>query len=102
MSALRVGVIGAGMIAAIHVDAIRRCPLTELAGVMDRGSGKGRALAPECSDEGHDDIARFVDVVHGAMPEQVEATAFGTVQRHSLVFHSDINLPSSSAVAASR
>ncbi|MEM7404913.1 MAG: Gfo/Idh/MocA family oxidoreductase [Pseudomonadota bacterium] len=45
---LRVGVVGAGMIAAIHAEAIRRTEGTELAGVWDRGSGRGAEIAPEC------------------------------------------------------
>ena len=57
---LRVGVIGAGMIAAIHADAIRRCEATTLVGIMDRGSGKGAAIAPECDQLASDDLEAFV------------------------------------------
>ena len=57
---LRIGVIGAGMIAAIHADAIRRCPMTTLAGVMDRGSGKGAQIAPEIEPQHTDNLEAFI------------------------------------------
>ena len=57
---LRVGVIGAGMIAAIHADAIRRCPTTNLVGIMDRGSGKGALIAPECDPRAADNLDAFI------------------------------------------
>ena len=47
-SSLRFGIVGAGMIAAIHADAIRRASGATLVGVFDRGSGNGAAIAPEC------------------------------------------------------
>ena len=36
MKTFRIGIIGAGMIAAVHADAIRALTGAELAGVMDR------------------------------------------------------------------
>ena len=43
---VRIGIVGAGMIAAIHRDAIAALPGAQLTGIMDRGSGRGAALAP--------------------------------------------------------
>ena len=57
---MRIGIVGAGMIAQIHADAIRRSPTSELAGVMDNGSGKGRAIAPECDHTGSNDLSAFI------------------------------------------
>ena len=53
---MRFGIIGAGMIANIHADALRRCKSTQLVGVMDNGSGKGKQIAPECDATGADDL----------------------------------------------
>lgn len=57
---LRVGVIGAGMFAVIHADAIRRCPTTNLVGIMDRGSGKGALIAPEGGPQAADNLDAFI------------------------------------------
>ena len=57
---MRFGIIGAGMIANIHADALRRCESTQLVGVMDNGSGKGKKIAPECDTTGADDLKTFI------------------------------------------
>lgn len=57
---MRFGIIGAGMIANIHADALRRCKSTQLVGVMDNGSGKGKKIAPECDTTGADDLKAFI------------------------------------------
>ena len=57
---MRFGIIGAGMIANIHADALRRCKSTRLVGVMDNGSGKGKKIAPECDTTGADDLKTFI------------------------------------------
>lgn len=43
----RFGIVGAGMIAAFHLEALRGIPEVEVTGIMDGGSGKARALAPD-------------------------------------------------------
>lgn len=45
---LRIGIVGAGMIAEIHAEAIRRTDGATLVSVWDRGSGRGLSVAPEC------------------------------------------------------
>jgi UDP-N-acetyl-2-amino-2-deoxyglucuronate dehydrogenase len=56
----RIGIVGAGMIAGIHAEAIRLLPNARLAGVMDNGSGKGRMLAPDTDRRGADNIDVFL------------------------------------------
>ncbi len=56
----RFGIVGGGMIAPIHVAAIRALPDAEVAGIMDNGSGRGRAIAPELDPTGADDLDVFV------------------------------------------
>lgn len=68
-----IGIVGAGMIAGIHVEAIRALDGARLAGIMDGGSGKGRRIAPECDPRSCDDLEGFVarediDVVAVASP----------------------------------
>lgn len=70
---LRFGIVGAGMIAAIHRDAIAALPGAALTGIMDRGSGRGARLAPGLDTTGASDIAAFVarddiDVITVASP----------------------------------
>ncbi|MCP5150332.1 MAG: Gfo/Idh/MocA family oxidoreductase [Ectothiorhodospiraceae bacterium] len=69
----RIGLVGAGMIAPIHRDAIAAIADAELVGIMDNGSGRGRALAPDLDATGADDLDAFVarddiDVVAIASP----------------------------------
>src|SRR4029453_6142916 len=56
----RIGIVGAGMIAGIHAEAIRLLPNARLTGVMDHGSGKGRILAPDTDRRGADDLDVFL------------------------------------------
>jgi len=56
-----VGIVGAGMIARIHVEAVVRESRTRLAGIMDNGSGRGLDIAPDSDSTGHDDLATFLD-----------------------------------------
>ena len=70
---LRFGIVGTGMIAAIHCDAIAAMPGAELTGIMDRGSGRGEALAPGLDTTGAGDLEAFaargdIDVVTVANP----------------------------------
>ena len=58
---IRFGIIGAGMIANIHADALCRCEMAELVGVMDNGSGKGKQIAPECDATGSDHLQTFIN-----------------------------------------
>jgi predicted dehydrogenase len=82
-----VGIVGAGMIAAIHAEALRRLPGARLVGIMDNGSGKGRAIAPECDAAGSDDLERFVarddvEVVSIASPSGAHLEAGLAAARH--------------------
>ena len=49
------GIVGAGMIAATHRDAIAALDGATLTGIMDRGSGLGARLAPGLDRTGTDD-----------------------------------------------
>ena len=69
----RFGIIGSGMIAPIHLEAIRALPNAEATGIMDHGSGRGRTMAPELDATGADDLDAFlargdIDVVTVASP----------------------------------
>ncbi len=55
-----IGIIGAGMIAPFHLEAIRGLPNARVVGIMDHGSGKGRQIAPELDPAGADDIEAFL------------------------------------------
>ncbi len=56
----RFGIIGAGMIARIHAEAIALMQDCELVGVMDNGRGTGTQIAPDSDTTGADDIDVFV------------------------------------------
>jgi UDP-N-acetyl-2-amino-2-deoxyglucuronate dehydrogenase len=60
VNTLRFGVIGAGMIAGIHAQALRQATGASLSGVMDRGKGKAAIIAPECPPLHADDLERFI------------------------------------------
>ncbi|MGK0168300.1 MAG: UDP-N-acetyl-2-amino-2-deoxyglucuronate dehydrogenase [Gammaproteobacteria bacterium] len=69
----RFGIVGAGMIAQIHLAAIKGLPNAHVTGIMDNGSGQGRAMAPELDANGADDIDRFlaredIDIITIATP----------------------------------
>lgn len=73
-----IGIVGAGMIARVHAEAIQREPRARLAGIMDNGSGRGLEIAPGSDARGHDDLHTFVnrediDVVVVATPSGTHA-----------------------------
>ena len=55
-----IGIVGAGMIAPFHLEAIEGLPNARAVGIMDHGSGKGRAIAPDLDPTGADDIEAFL------------------------------------------
>ena len=68
-----IGIIGAGMIAPFHLEAIEGLPNARAVGIMDNGSGRGRAIAPQLDPAGADDLDAFlarddVDVITIATP----------------------------------
>lgn len=69
----RFGIIGAGMIAPFHLDAIDNMPNATAVGIMDNGSGQGAKIAPNLDRTGADDIDAFlarddIDIVTIATP----------------------------------
>ncbi len=68
-----IGIVGAGMIAPFHLEAIRGLPNARAVGIMDHGSGKGRRIASDLDTAGSDDLEIFlsrsdVDIVAIATP----------------------------------
>ncbi len=68
-----IGIVGAGMIAPIHLEAINGLPDARAIGIMDHGSGTGREIAPDLDPAGADDLETFLareylDVVTIATP----------------------------------
>lgn len=61
MSFYRIGIVGAGMIATIHKQAIDLLENAEVAGVMDNGSGRGLGIAPGTDPRGAGDIDQFLE-----------------------------------------
>ena len=55
-----IGIVGAGMIAPFHLEAIRDLPNARAVGIMDHGSGKGREIAPDLDPTGAGDIEIFL------------------------------------------
>ena len=69
----RFGIIGSGMIAPIHLAAIRALAGAQATGIMDHGSGRGREIAPELDTSGSDDLDVFIarddiDIITVATP----------------------------------
>jgi len=69
----RFGIVGGGMIAPIHLAAIGALPDAEVTGIMDRGSGQGKVLAPELDTLGANDLDAFIgrddiDIITVATP----------------------------------
>lgn len=56
----RFGIVGSGMIAPVHLAAIRALPGARATGIMDHGSGRGRELAPELDSTGAADLDAFI------------------------------------------
>lgn len=68
-----IGIVGAGMIARFHFEAIQGLENARAAGIMDRGSGRGREIAPDLDPTGAGDIDAFlarddIDVITIASP----------------------------------
>jgi len=68
-----IGIVGAGMIAPFHLEAIKGLPNARAVGIMDHGSGKGCAIAPDLDPAGADDLETFlarddIDVITIATP----------------------------------
>ena len=69
----RFGIVGSGMIAPIHLEAVGALPEARIAGIMDHGSGRGMELAPELDATGSNDLDTFlarddIDIVSVATP----------------------------------
>lgn len=69
----RFGIVGSGMIAPVHLAAIRALPGAQATGIMDHGSGRGREIAPELDDTGAADLDVFIarddiDIITVATP----------------------------------
>lgn len=69
----RFGIVGAGLIAHIHAQALATLPNASLTGIMDRGSGDGERIAPGLDRTGSDDLDAFaarddIDVISIATP----------------------------------
>ncbi|MGI9336792.1 MAG: Gfo/Idh/MocA family protein [Gammaproteobacteria bacterium] len=69
----RFGIVGAGMIAGIHAQALDAMPNASLSAIMDRGTGDGERIAPGLDRSGCDDLRTFaaradVDIVCIASP----------------------------------
>ena len=77
---VRVGFVGAGAIAGVHLDAVTRVPGALAVGVTDRDGTRARALASRVRglrafpDLGSM-LAAGVDVVHVLTPPQAHAAA---------------------------
>jgi predicted dehydrogenase len=76
----RFGIVGSGMIAPIHLEAIRALPGAETTGIMDNGSGRGRTLAPDLDTTGADDLDVFlarddIDIISVATPSGMHCEA---------------------------
>jgi len=56
----RFGIVGAGMIARIHAEAIAQMDNATVAGIMDNGRGTGTGIAPGTDTTGADDIDTFL------------------------------------------
>ena len=69
----RFGIVGSGMIAPVHLAAIRALPGAQAMGIMDHASGHGKRLAPELDATGSDDLDVFIarddiDIITVATP----------------------------------
>jgi len=69
----RFGIIGSGMIAPVHLEAIGALSDAQLTGIMDNGSGRGKKLAPDLDTTGSDNLDVFlarddIDVIAVATP----------------------------------
>ncbi len=84
----RMGVVGAGMIARWHAEAIRQLPNAELVGICDHGSGRAAEFGPRCGcSAGVCALERFIarddlDVITIATPSGVHGEAALLAARH--------------------
>lgn len=74
----RFGIVGAGMIARIHAQALAQMSGCELTGVMDNGRGSGLEIAPGSDDRGAGNIDDFlarddIDVITISTPSGTHA-----------------------------
>jgi predicted dehydrogenase len=72
------GIVGAGMIARIHAQAVERLGGAQLVGVMDNGKGAASSFAPGIDTTGSDDLVTFlsrddIDVITIATPSGTHA-----------------------------
>ncbi|NKB56667.1 MAG: gfo/Idh/MocA family oxidoreductase [Alphaproteobacteria bacterium] len=104
-----IGIVGAGMIAPFHLEAIRGLPNAQAVGIMDHGSGKGHEIAPDLDPTGADDIEAFlarsdIDVVAIATPSGSHldiAVAAAKAGKHCIVEKPiEITLPRIDAMIA--
>jgi predicted dehydrogenase len=86
--AFRMGIVGAGMIAYWHAEAIRQLPNAELVAACDHGTGKAERFAPRCGcPAGTCELERFIarddlDVITVATPSGAHAEAALLAARH--------------------
>ncbi|MEX2494687.1 MAG: Gfo/Idh/MocA family oxidoreductase [Woeseia sp.] len=84
----RVGIIGAGMIARLHLAALRRIPGVRIVGVLDENHAAARTFAAEAGDvPAYDDPSRFYgearpQLVHVLTPPHAHAVVAGEALRH--------------------
>jgi predicted dehydrogenase len=76
----RFGIVGSGMIAPLHLEALRGLADAEVAGIMDHGSGRAKELAPELDATGSDNLDVFlarddIDIITVATPSGVHHEA---------------------------
>ena len=89
----RFGIVGSGMIAPVHLAAIRALPGAQVTGIMDHGSGHGKKLAPELDATGSDDLGVFIarddiDIITVATPSGLHyeaALKAAQVGKHCIV-----------------
>ena len=93
MKIYRVGIVGYGMIAQIHANAVAALTNATLVGIMDRGTGRGAHIAATLDQRSRDDLSGFIsrddiDVVMVATPSGVHLDAAllaAQQQKHCLV-----------------
>lgn len=104
-----IGIVGAGMIAPFHLEAIRGLPNARAVGIMDHGSGKGREIAPGLDPAGADNLDAFltrsdIDIVTIATPSGSHldiAVAAAKAGKHCIVEKPiEITLPRIDAMIA--
>lgn len=90
---MKIGLVGAGVIAKLHAQAIAELPDAECIAVVDTNGERAEALAQEIGARGYDDITHFlkdapVDIVSICTPSGLHrdvAIAAAQAGRHVLV-----------------